>query len=879
MGLGRYGTRYTMTAGMGLIGAAFLVLTNVHAGTDYWVIALVGIGAGSGCAMTAASEVIMSSAPAETAGGAAGIEETSYELGDGLSVVIMGSKDTDEPREAAEKEASLPDQPDHPAARSTRTRSTWAIPARRNRQGDDAHPPARVRLRYRREAPAGVAAPRANGRQNRTMGRLYEVDGYTAELDDDLRIVHRNRRGRQLQQIPDWLADSEELRPLYRLRQTLRVHRRRTREQAEAWAAAGTRVPAALAEADPLWGEALGEAGVGTVAEPSAPDDGEPALTARTYGHPDGHSITVLLPARFARHWDALLETKENWALTDTFATGLPAPDDAELRFPDRLMAANPGQEQEALEAAHEFGWSLWTVPPVHKPFVDDRVKHFAATASGYLPPFLDELADMALRTTDKSAQYASEYFTGARKAERDQHAGPDEAWLDDRYATFADRGALAVGAVRARAKELAPRGASVDPDRLHRFRDILARRVHTPEDLYPGMIADLRKVAKAAGADPDSEVAALLQEIVAKVGLCAGDADKFWSDALKGKALELLVERRPETVDDVLRLAPGDPPGGEEWVALLRRSGALALLTGERPGLPAGETARLLHGWLVSEPLGRRRSDAFYDLAVSLAPRLAADAVPLCLPYDARTPGQWPPLPLDLADELLELGVPLADPPPELGKRGVCGMLVHRRPQLARLIDDPRFGPELRRALEGELERAELGDGGRRRYHHWYRPQEPREPHSWRHTPGFCLTPLGRDVLRGWLDRQRARVRAGVDLDGLVHVIAPFVYMGGAADDVLKDEAAARDFASVDVVALVLADLPVEADRSAVEAQMATMRPAHLMRWTGPALRGWLEGSIPGLSDEQLAQAWEILQTGVNCQEGLRRLAGRLSV
>ncbi|MFI8931796.1 MFS transporter [Streptomyces sp. NPDC053474] len=89
----RYGTRYAMMIGMGLIGGAFFVLMNVKPDTEYWVfaIALAGIGAGAGCAMTAASDAIMSTAEAETAGGAAGIEETSYELGNGLSVAIMGS--------------------------------------------------------------------------------------------------------------------------------------------------------------------------------------------------------------------------------------------------------------------------------------------------------------------------------------------------------------------------------------------------------------------------------------------------------------------------------------------------------------------------------------------------------------------------------------------------------------------------------------------------------------------------------------------------------------------------------------------------------------------------------------------------------------------
>lgn len=709
------------------------------------------------------------------------------------------------------------------------------------------------------------------------MGRRYEVGGYTAELDDDFQVVHRNPRGKKLQQVPDWLADSEGVRWLYRLRRALTGHRRLARLHAEAWAAAGTRVPLALAESDPVWREALDDAGVEPVAGPPAPDVDEAALIARTYAHPDDHTMTLLLRASFARHWDALMASQEDWALTDTFATGIRVPEDTELPFPERLMAAHPGREQEALEAAYAFGWSLWGSPLLYKFILDNDLEHLAATAPGFLPAFLDELAGMCLKAGGKHKEHATGYFTRARNAEREHHTKPDERWLDARYATFADHGALAIGAVRARAKELAPRGAVVSPDQLRRFRDVLVRRVHTPRDLYPGMAAGLRKVARAAGADPESEVAAMLAVIVPRVGLCAGDADKFWVDVLKGKALDLLVERRPETVHDVLRLLPDDANSTEDWLSLLRRSGALALLTGERPGLPVGEAARLLHDWLASEPTWRVRSDELYDLAVRLAPRLAADAVPVRLPCPA--PGRRRALiPLDLADELLGLGVPLADPPPKLGGPGAAHLLVHRRPQLTRLLADPRFARELRLALTAELELEGLPEAGVS-YHRHYRPHREAELNSWRSTPGICRTPLGREVLCAWLNRQRERLRAGPDLNGLVHVLAPFVHIGGVVDELLKDEAAAREFASVDVVALVLPDLPAEADRPAIEGLMATMRPKDLIGTRPmPDLRTRIDETLPDLSELQAAQAWKALQTGVNCQEGLRRLVARLS-
>ncbi|TJZ54566.1 hypothetical protein FCH28_15845 [Streptomyces piniterrae] len=724
------------------------------------------------------------------------------------------------------------------------------------------------------------------------MGRRYEVDGYTVELDDDLRVVYRNPRGKRLQQVPDWLADSRSARRLYRLRRALKEHRGQARVLAESWAGAGTRVPMALAESDIVWREALDDAGVEPVADPPAPDAEETTLVARTYVHPDDHTMTLLLNTPFARHWDVLLASREEWALTDTFATGIRAPadtggtentententGDSELPFPERLMAAHPGQEQEALEAAYAFGWSLWGSPSLYKSLLDNDVEDLAATAPRFLPAFLDELADLCLKEGGKHKQYATGYFTRARNAEREQHAKPDEHWLDARYATFADHGALASGAVRARAKELAPRGATVSPDQLQRFRDVLVRRVHTPHDLYPGMAADLRKVARAAGANPEAEVAALLEGIVPTIGLCAGDTDKFWVDALKGKALELLVERRPETVHDVLRLLPDDANSAEEWLSLLQRSGALAQLTGERPGLPDGEAARLLRNWLASEPTSRVRSDELYDLAVRLAPRLAADAVPVRLPCPE--PDRMRALiPLDLADELLEHGVALADPPPGLGGAGIANMLVHRRPQLTRLLADPRFARELRNALDAELELVGLPDAGIS-YHRHYRPHRATEHNSWQSTPGICRTPLGREALHAWLDRQRARLRAGLDLNGLVRVLAPFVHVGGVVDELLKDEAAAREFAAVDVAALVLADLPIQADRPAVEALMATMRPKDLIGTRPmPDLRTRIDETLPDLSEPQAAEAWKVLQTGVNCQEGLRRLVARLS-
>lgn len=69
--------------------AAFLVVRD-H-GPATWVLPLAVMGFGIGAAMTAASNVIMLSAPEERAGMAASVEEVSYELGGALGIALIGS--------------------------------------------------------------------------------------------------------------------------------------------------------------------------------------------------------------------------------------------------------------------------------------------------------------------------------------------------------------------------------------------------------------------------------------------------------------------------------------------------------------------------------------------------------------------------------------------------------------------------------------------------------------------------------------------------------------------------------------------------------------------------------------------------------------------
>ncbi|MFF3333431.1 hypothetical protein ACFYWX_28425 [Streptomyces sp. NPDC002888] len=144
--------------------------------------------------------------------------------------------------------------------------------------------------------------------------------------------------------------------------------------------------------------------------------------------------------------------------------------------------------------------------------------------------------------------------------------------------------------ALRARAKELSAKGAGT-PERAVAFREAVVRRAAGSGPLggvYAQMAADVRRVAKAGGLDPEEELATVLAdaELVGRLSLYD---DVFWGDVLKGRALELLCGREPGAVcAGLLRVRPRH---SEElnrlWRQLMERSGTLARLSGELPGVP----------------------------------------------------------------------------------------------------------------------------------------------------------------------------------------------------------------------------------------------------------------------------------------------------
>ncbi|GHB73067.1 hypothetical protein GCM10010377_74460 [Streptomyces viridiviolaceus] len=552
------------------------------------------------------------------------------------------------------------------------------------------------------------------------MGRRVEKGGYTAELTDDLEVVYRSPQGRRLKKLPDPIVGAAGLVALLGTRTHLRKHREACRSQAGEWASAGVSVPRALADADPLWREALEAESVEL-----ADDLGDGGLWARTYTGFDGRTLTQLLPEQLIPYRDRLMRG-QHWEPDGCFSTGIPDPSDGALPFPERVIAAHPGFEEPATETLlrlqeRTIQWSF-----VYKSDIDGVLQGLEESAPALLITLLDEMADLALRQSEHPA--AAAWFGRARTAERVRARKVDKEWLVGRYLTYAEGGALSATALRAWARELAVKGVATEAD-LARFRTVVIRRVKASSEVYTQLAVDVRKLAKAAGLEPERELATLLGEMFAVGGVALSD-DKFWADCLKGPAVDMLGTYAPEAVRQVLRLRPrrfGDSPW--LWRELLERTGALALLAGEVPGLPVGDAAAWLSACVLANSDGNGTWPVMYEIAERIAPRLAADGVPVEFRYRRIGRHAYGKTPLDLIDLLLEHGAPVADPPELLGPSQLYDVQLSRRPKLEHLQADERFARELRARVRADVEMTtrDLASNS------WYQPHDTK---GWERIP-----------------------------------------------------------------------------------------------------------------------------------------------
>ncbi|MFE3250657.1 DNA-binding protein [Streptomyces sp. NPDC059209] len=405
----------------------------------------------------------------------------------------------------------------------------------------------------------------------------------------------------------------------------------------------------------------------GAVLPPGTRDAGERAvpLTTRAYRHPvlDDRVVVRLVAGELGAAED----------LAAGFLGLEPDGEPAEvglgmrqsLSFPEWVLVHHPGDGRQALGLMPELdriARQAKTKPKVALASYQQIAGRLADSVPHFLPTFFERAGRVF--TEVENPGFAGQMFLRARDAERQYGLAVDEERLHAVFLEFALAGALPVKALTGHARGLASR---VPADEAYRrFREVCVRRTAGGFEPSIQMSADLRKLAKAAGADPVVAEGAYLTELLA-LPATRRAAPGWWKG--QRSALVALARREPATCGTLLNLLPEDDECAGFWLELLEECGAAeglwdATLPAERR--PDDGTV----GWylrfskyrsssyrtaarmpallsLVERSAGRLRAELAADGAGSQAP----PALPV--PYED----------VDLLDLLLSLDVPVADP------------------------------------------------------------------------------------------------------------------------------------------------------------------------------------------------------------------------
>ncbi|MER5625065.1 DNA-binding protein [Streptosporangium sp. NPDC002544] len=422
-------------------------------------------------------------------------------------------------------------------------------------------------------------------------------------------------------------------------------------------------------------------------------------LTARAYRHPGlADRVVVRLVA------------EELGAAEDAAARFLGLEPDGEpvvvgvglrrsLGFPEWVLVHHPRDGHHALALVPELdraGRQAKSKPKAALDAYQRLATQLAGAVPHFLPTFLEQAGRVFLSV--ENTAYAAQLFTQARRAETEHGLPVDEDRLDAVFLEFALAGALPVKALSAYAKELAGRVPA--DEALRRVHRLCVRR--TAAGLSPSaqMATELRRLARAAGRDADTEEQAYLADLLG-LSATSGAPTGWWKT--HRPALVALARREPAIRGTLLNMMPanGDDEMPALWLEVLEASGAAEGLVGgeevPEPERPADGTAGWLDRFLgVWNPGWRSgtRLPGLYALVERMAVRLRAEL--------AATGGavRFKPDP-DLLDLLLSLEVPAADP----GDDALLSLESWAREEEGRdllaLAADPRFRPAFHRAAD----------------------------------------------------------------------------------------------------------------------------------------------------------------------------------
>ncbi|WP_231509964.1 DNA-binding protein [Streptosporangium roseum] len=518
----------------------------------------------------------------------------------------------------------------------------------------------------------------------------------------------------------------------------------------------------------------------GAVLPPDTEGAGDRAvpLTARRYRHPglDGRVVVRLVAGELGAAEDLAAGFLGLEPDGEPAVVGLGAR--RSLGFPEWVLVNHPEDGHHALAVVPELERTARQAKSKPKAALDayqQLAGQLAASVPHFLPTFYEQAGRVFLAV--ENTTYAAQMFAHARKAEAEHGLAVDEDRLDAVFLEFALAGALPVKVLSGYAKELA--GRLPADEALRRFTRLCVRR--TAGGLPPSaqMANDLRRLARAAGADADGEEQAYLAELL---GLPATQrAAVGWWKA-HHSAIASLGRREPEVRGTLLNIMPQVMDGelAGLWLEVLEESGAAAgLAGGEVPERerPADGTA----GWFERFLRARNRAwgvpprlPGLYALVERVADRLRAE---LAEPDRKAPTAEYD---VDLLDLLLALDIPVADPDERRSLHLVPWAKSEGRRDLLALAADPRFRPAFQRGADG------FGDN----------------EHGRRAIRALAESPGGRPMLAEWMRKVALRSSAA-GLPELPDAMRRLSWLPGEA--LLLAEEEVRRAAGADV-ALVLA-------------------------------------------------------------------------
>jgi hypothetical protein len=457
--------------------------------------------------------------------------------------------------------------------------------------------------------------------------------------------------------------------------------------------------------------QAAGLLAAGAVLPPDAVGAGERAvaLTARSYRHPglEDRVVVRLVPAELGVAEDAAAGFLGLEPAAEPAVVGLGLRQT--LGFPEWVLVHYPADGHHALALMPELERAARQAKTRAKVALDayqELAGRLAAAVPHFLPTFYEQAGRVFLSVENPA--YAAQMFGRARAADAEHGLPIDEERVDSVFLEFALAGALPVKVLADYGKDVASRVPAQEA--LARFTRLCIRR--TAGGLPPSvqMTAELRKIAKAAGADVGAAESDLLAELL-RLPATLRAAVGWWK--AHSTAVVALAKREPGIRRALLDAVPADSEAATLWLDILIDSGAVgALYTPEAPEelRPSDGTV----GWLsrfqgMRESVGWRhvagRMPRLYQLVEQCANRLreemsGAAAPPLDVPED-----------VDLLDLLLSIGVPVDDP----GENGFLNLETwsagEGQRDLLALAADPRF----RDAFHAGADRFNNNDGGLR--------------------------------------------------------------------------------------------------------------------------------------------------------------------